>query len=250
MASSAVPFLTPVAIISRSLMCKSLIYWNDSVNWTLVQERDAAFMRGAFALHRGCVSCGGNGQDCGFRFPAHFDCRMEQLGENFEAGDQTRTGPREVAVGIERISAAVSNRRNLLPAGWKSDGAILFTGLRCTVSARPGDQEIWLRGDHIIERHPERRAAGLAKDVAASGELNHFRNPVTADVDWLEPFEEGDGRGITTRVVLHRGINFPLERAEFFADGFNQLLGGMGAKGLFADQENVAPDVAEIKRIE
>src|SRR4029077_11066014 len=232
MASSAVPFLTPVPIISRSLMCKTLIYWNDGVNWTLVQMCDPGFMWGVSALHRGCVFCSSDGLDRSFRFPAHFDRRMQQLGENFEADDKTRTGAREIAAGIERVNTSVSNGRDVLPANREINGAIFFAGLRCGVSAGRGDQDIRLRGNNIIERDAEGRTARLAKNVVASREVNHARNPVAANVNWLEPLEEGDGRAIGALLFVVCRLYFLFEHAEFFANGFDQLLGGMGVESL------------------
>ena len=57
--------------------------------------------------------------DGGSRFEAHFDLRMEELGEDFQAGDQARSGTGEIAVGVERINVAVSHRGNIAasPAG-------------------------------------------------------------------------------------------------------------------------------------
>src|SRR6266478_2972366 len=215
--------------------------------WYRCARRD---VRESPALHRGCVFCSGDRIDRGFCFAAYFDGRVQQLGENFQADDKTRTGTREIAIGIERADTSVSNGRDILPANREIDGAIFFARLRCGTSARSGDQEVRLRGDDILERHAEGRTAGLAKDVAASNELNHFRNPVARNINWLEPFKEGDRRAIAKWLLLLRGNNFLFERANSFADRLNQLLGGMGAEGLFADQENVAPNVAEIERIE
>src|SRR5258708_25114295 len=127
---------------------------------------------------------------------------MQQLGENFEANDKTRTGAREIAAGIERVNTSVSNGRDVLPANWEINGAIFFAGLRCGVSAGRGDQDIRLRGNNIIERDPERRTARLAKSVPAAREVNHFRNPVAANVNWLEPFEEGEGLAIGALVFV------------------------------------------------
>ena len=112
------------------------------------------------------------------------------------------------------------------------------------IAARRDDQDVWLRCDHFIQRDAEGRRARLAENVAAAGEFDHFRHPVSADVNGLQPFEKCDAWALACFAHL------PFDSAEFFADGFQQLFRGVRANGLFADPKNVAPDVAKIERIE
>src|SRR5579864_7433111 len=78
----------------------------------------------------------------------------------------------------------------------------------------------------------------------AAGKLNHLGNPVAADVKRLQPLEENDARALGG---LRDGL---FHAGQAFSDLFEERFGGASAAGLLADPQNIAPDVAEILRIE
>ena len=83
-----------------------------------------------------------------------------------------------------------------------------------------------------------------AENVDAAGALDHFGHPVAADVERLQPFEKRDARAIGNV------SDQVLDAAELLTDFFEQGFGGMAAARFFADPQDVAPDVAEVQRIE
>src|SRR6266850_1626887 len=119
-ASSAVPRLTPARIIGRSITCKILIYKETIVNWTEGQacKKPGWSRRG---LGGGAPrSCGGDGKNGRLRLSAHFDGRLEQLGERFDPRDEARPRTGELAGGSQCVYTAMANRRNRAPLFRKS----------------------------------------------------------------------------------------------------------------------------------
>jgi len=153
-----------------------------------------------------------------FRFPAHFDCGVQQLGENFEAGDKTRTGAGEVAVGIEPIDTSVFERQGYLanrPGKSMERYPSRAFALRYIHTARRSGSPAAPRLHH---RASAGRKDGSARQRQSRPPANLiiFRNPVTANVNWLEPFEEGHSRAIAQKGLLLRGIDFLFEHTKFF----------------------------------
>ena len=78
---------------------------------------------------------------------------MEQLREDFEAGDEAGAWTGEIAVGVERIHTASANGGNVLPTVGETHRAIFVARLACSVAARSDDQDVRLSGDDIIGTH-------------------------------------------------------------------------------------------------
>src|SRR6266566_1543126 len=95
--------------------------------------------RGAVGLNGGGAgrACdGGDWQDGGFGLAGNFKGGMEEFGECFDAGGQARARARKVAVGLQRIDAAVSNSRNGVPRFRERHGLVLVASLLYAVAAR------------------------------------------------------------------------------------------------------------------
>ena len=60
-------------------------------------------------------------QNGGFRFGGNGHGRLEYFGEDFDAGDESRAGPRKVTAGFKSVHAAVSNSGNRIPLIGKID---------------------------------------------------------------------------------------------------------------------------------
>lgn len=179
-----------------------------------------------------------------FGFGGDGDAGMEKFGEDFQAGHQARAGAGKVGIGVHEKSLVVAYGGHLLPFARKSDRAVLGACLFGVVAARRYYDNLGLCGDDVFERQAEGGGAQFSENVAGAGELDHFGDPVAADVDGLEPFEKGDAGAADSLRDL--GV----DGSEFFADGFEEMFGGVAVHGFVADPENVSPDVAKVERIE
>ena len=186
----------------------------------------------------------GDGMDRVGGFGADGDAGMEKFGEDFDAGDQARTGSRKVGVGIHVEDLVVANRGHCLPLIRKSDGSILCARLIGVVAAGSDDQNFRLGGDDFFQRDAAGGRAHFSENVATAGKFNHLRDPVAADIDWLQPLKERDARAAD-------GLrNFIFNGGEPCADGFKKALGLVATQGFIANPKDIAPDIAEVERIE
>src|SRR5260370_13940493 len=192
----------------------------------------------------GSACASGNGQNGGFGLTGNFDRGLEKFGEGFDAGGKARAGARKVAVSLKRVHAAVSNGRNGMPRLRERHGLVFVASPLGGVAARSDEQDFRRSIDHIFDGDSKGRRAGAAENVFAPGKVDHFRNPVAADVKRLQPFQKGHSR------TIRRFRYLLLERAETRADLFQQRFRPWATAGFFSYPKNIAPDVAQILRIE
>src|SRR5262245_46307812 len=103
---------------------------------------------------------------------------MKYLCEDFEAGDETWSRSREIAVGVETIDTAGANGRCVLPIRREVHRAILFAPLLRRVPAWGHNENFRPGGDDVLEADSKRRRARFTENVEPSRPLDHFRNPV------------------------------------------------------------------------
>jgi len=179
-----------------------------------------------------------------FGFRANGDARMEELGENFNAGAEARAGAREIGVRIYVVNLVVADGGHFVPPARKSDRAILRARLFGTVTAGSDDEDLGLGDDEVFKRKAERGGTQFSENVAAAGEFYHLGNPVSADIDGLEPFEKSNAWAAN-------GLrDFAFDGGEACSDGFEEMLSFVAAHGFVPNPKDVTPDVAEIERIE
>jgi hypothetical protein len=77
------------------------------------------------------------------------------------------------------------------------------------------DEDVRSRGQDLVPRHNPRGASRLRHDILAAGELDHFRNPVTGDVEWGEPFDTDHARAMSD----------PLDTAVYSLESVTQVCG-------------------------
>src|SRR6266404_9648225 len=201
-ASSAVPRLIPAPIIGRSFTCKILIYEEPIVNWTQGQVSKKPRVASARLGGGASRSCAGDGKNGRLSLSAYCDGRLEQLGKRLDASDQTRARAREVTVGFQRVHPAIANRGNGVPLFRKTHRPVFIASLFGAVPARRDQQDFWRGFPHMFGSDPERRSACTPEQIFAARALNHFRNPVAAHVERLQPFEKRDARALFRRVYL------------------------------------------------
>ena len=137
---------------------------------------------------------------------------MQGFRQNLDARGEARTGARKVAVGFQRVNAAIANRRDCVPLVREVHGVVFVAALLGAVAARRNENDV-RRGFHdVLQGDTERGLARAAENVDTAGTLEHFGHPMAADVKRLQPFEEGHPR--VTRNIL--GQVFDL--AEFFSN--------------------------------
>ncbi len=112
------------------------------------------------------------------------------------------------------------------------------------VTARRDQQNLRFRLHDILQMHAERRRADFAQNVFPARHVNHFRNPVAANIERLQPFQERHAG------TIRRWRQLLLQRAEARADLLQQGFRLMTAAGFFPDPQNVAPDIDQILRIQ
>jgi len=123
-------------------------------------------------------------------------------------------------------------------------------GLRGGISAWRGDQDVWLRGNDIIERHPKGGAARLAKTSRP------LANAIISEPSGRQRKLAGAIRG-RRRPVDRRFADCRLQTVFFVrsAPSFSPMdsinfSAAWGWKVCSPTKRMFAPDVAEIKRIE
>jgi fido (protein-threonine AMPylation protein) len=66
----------------------------------------------------------------------------------------------------------------------------------CGVTAGSDEENLGSRFDNILQRDSEGWCARFAEDIFTARARNHFRNPVAAHIERLQPFEEGNPRAM------------------------------------------------------
>src|SRR5262249_47903256 len=136
----------------------------------------------------------GDMQNRSFHLGTNFESRMQDLSKDFDAGDETWAGARKITVGGERVYAIVADGRDRIPLLGEGHAAILVSSLLSTIATRSDHQNIWSGLDDVLQGHAERGRTRGAERVYSPGAVNHLGNPMTADVERLQPLEEGDAR--------------------------------------------------------
>src|SRR5690242_1185807 len=83
-----------------------------------------------------------------------------------------------------------------------------------------------------------------SQNVVTTGKLNHFGDPVSTDVERLQPFQKSNAR------ALGGAGNELRNDGKALADLLQQLLGSAPTPSFLADPENVAPDVTKVLRVQ
>ena len=92
--------------------------------------------------------------------------------------------------------------------------------------------------------NPERRLSGTANRIFPAGASDHLGHPVAADVNGFEPFEKGHARAAPRRIQLSPQNSLAL------ADFRHKSLGLQTSASCLANQQNVAPHIAQIPGVE
>src|SRR5207245_4374315 len=119
---------------------------------------------------------------------------MKHLGEDFHAGRQTRSGPREITRSIHREDPALLRRGQVLPAAGKRRTSKLCGALFQAIATRHDQHYIGLRREDLLPTDAKRPLARLPHNVVPTGDGNHLRHPMPRDVEWIgriEPYTPG-----------------------------------------------------------
>src|SRR5262249_40694124 len=122
------------------------------------------------------------------------DLFVEELGQGLNAVDETWPGPRKKAVRFTGIDLPGMNRQNLPPLRRKRQRQTFFRGLSCAVATGGNQNDLRAGFEQIVQGDPERWLADPAENIVSAGKVNHLRNPVPANVERLQPFEQRDTR--------------------------------------------------------
>src|SRR5580704_1111316 len=119
---------------------------------------------------------------------------IEEVREKFDAVGQARAGAREVAVGVHCEDAAIKNGREILPTFGNFRGVEFLRVAFCVVAAEHYQDHVGITLRDVVRRYFEGRMPCPAENVFSSCDCDHLWNPVTAYVEWIEPFEAGYAR--------------------------------------------------------
>ena len=138
----------------------------------------------------------------------------------------------------------MAHRGDFPPAVREMQGAILAAGLLGGITAR-GDHDDFGGGSrNFLARNAERWSAASSEPIRCTGEFDHLRHPMPAYVERLQPLEEGDAR------PFRRAMDLLANTAESLADLLQKPLGFGAVASLFADPQDVAPDIAQVLGIQ
>ena len=106
------------------------------------------------------------------------------------------------------------------------------------------DEDVRNRGQDLVPRHNPRGTPRLREDILTTGELDHFRNPVTCDVERREPFDTGHARAMSD----------PLDTAVHSLESVTQVRGETMAlrrpTGGVADPYDIVDHVMDCTRVQ
>ena len=77
------------------------------------------------------------------------------------------------------------------------------------------NEDVRSRVQDLVPLHNPRGAPRLRQDILSAGELDHFRNPMTCEVEWGEPFDTDHARA----------MNDPLDAAVHSLESVTQVCG-------------------------
>src|SRR5262245_51506610 len=115
------------------------------------------------------------------------DLRMKDFCENFDAIDQPRAGPIEVGRAVDGVRLYSPARQELC--------APVF--LDCAFEREPArhqNNDVGLGFENPFNGDPLGFSSRFPENFTATGDLDHFRNPVSAGKWRIEPFHGIDPR--------------------------------------------------------
>jgi len=121
---------------------------------------------------------------------------MQDDCQEFDAINQSRAWSAEIGGGVDQVRVLCQCRR-------KAPLTRLLHHLEqfCVRSFNGKttghhDENVRSRGQDLVPCHYPGGAPWLGEDILAAGKLDHFRNPVTCDVEWREPFDADHARAV------------------------------------------------------
>src|SRR5262249_2813104 len=111
--------------------------------------------------------------------PAGAELRVNQLGQQLQTIDDPRAGPAEICVAVDGIYAALTHRRQCLPAGAAGQHALGLLDSPLQVEAAWRDDDHLRRErDHVIPGHPARVVVRGTQPRTAAGQLDQLGQPM------------------------------------------------------------------------
>src|SRR5262245_10902735 len=114
---------------------------------------------------------------------------MEQRCQDFDAVNQPRAGTTKIGRCIDEECVLCQVGRQAPLAPLLDQLLQLFV---CPSNGKPTrhyDQNVWSHSQYLVPRHNSRGTAGLREDISASSKLDHFRDPMSCDIERREPFD-------------------------------------------------------------